>query len=367
MRREYLVVAVALLLATAGFGVVSAQSPAAVGGATGAQSADTAQQAQQASCDYAALYDQTIDSVVGVRTASGQGSGFVYQSASGDGASYVVTNAHVVGDASSVTVQFSNEASSTGEVVGTDAIADLAVVRVDAPSGVEALPVASSTPDPGEKVAAIGSPFGLDETITHGIVSGVNRSLPTGQNAAIPTVVQTDAPINPGNSGGPLVTCDGTVVGVNTAGLQASRADNIGFAVPSTLVERVVPALVENGSYAHSNLGVAVHPVTPQLAAANDLNTTEGVYVHQARAGSPAADVLQGTTESTVVGENRVPVGGDVVVAIDGRQVNTTKALGAYLFTETRPGEAVTLTVVRDGERRQVEVTLGEWPEPEAA
>ncbi|SEW25498.1 S1C family serine protease [Halobacterium jilantaiense] len=368
MRREYLVVGVALLLVTAGFGVVSAQSPAAVGGATGAQSADTTQQAQQASCDYAALYDQTIDSVVGVRTSSGQGSGFVYQGASGDDASYVVTNAHVVGDANSVTIQFSNEASSTGEVVGTDAIADLAVVRVaDVPSGVEALSVASSTPDPGEKVAAIGSPFGLDETITHGIVSGVNRSLPTGQNAAVPTVLQTDAPINPGNSGGPLVTCDGTVVGVNTAGLQASRADNIGFAIPSTLVERVVPALVENGSYDHSNLGVSVRPVTPQLASANDLDTMEGVYVHQARAGSPAADVLQGTTEITVVDESRVPVGGDVIVAIDDRQVNTTKDLGAYLFTETRPGDTVTLTVVRDGERQQVEVTLGEWPEPDAA
>jgi|AntRauMinimDraft_4_1070384.scaffolds.fasta_scaffold00018_91 S1-C subfamily serine protease len=368
MRRDYLVVAVALLLATAGFGVVGAEPLAAAGGANGAQAASTAQQAQQASCDYAALYDQTIDSVVGVGTAAGQGSGFVYQTASGNGSSYVVTNAHVVGDASNVTVQFANEASSTGEVVGTDPIADLAVVRVaDVPSDAEALPVAESTPDPGEKVAAIGSPFGLDESITHGIVSGVNRSLPTGQNAAVPTVVQTDAPINPGNSGGPLVTCDGTVVGVNTAGLQASRADNIGFAIPATLVERVVPALVENGSYEHAFLGVSAHPITPQLAAANDLNTTEGVYVHQASEGTPAAGILQGTTETTVVNENRIPVGGDVVVAVDGRTVNTTRDLGAYLFTETRPGETVTLTVVRDGERQQVEVTLGEWPEPEAA
>ena len=365
MRSDYLVVAVAVLLATAGFGVIGAQSPAAAGGASGAQSASTA---QQASCDYAALYEGTIDSVVGVGTAAGQGSGFVFQTASGNDSSYVVTNAHVVGDASNVTVQFANEASSVGEVVGTDPIADLAVVRVaDTPSAVEALDVAESNPDPGEKVAAIGSPFGLDETITHGIVSGVNRSLPTGQNAAVPTVLQTDAPINPGNSGGPLVTCDGTVVGVNTAGLQASRADNIGFAIPSTLVDRVVPALVENGSYDHSYLGVAARPITPQLAAANDLNATEGVYVHQASAGGPAADALQGTTEIAVVDGNRVPVGGDVIVAVDGRAVNTTKDLGAYLFTETRPGETVTLTVVRDGERQAVEVTLGEWPEPEAA
>ena len=116
MRRDYLVVAVALLLATAGFGVVGAEPLAAAGGANGAQAASTAQQAQQASCDYAALYDQTIDSVVGVGTAAGQGSGFVYQTASGNGSSYVVTNAHVVGDASNVTVQFANEASSTGEV-----------------------------------------------------------------------------------------------------------------------------------------------------------------------------------------------------------------------------------------------------------
>jgi len=249
---------------------------------------------QQANCNYASLYDQTIDSVVGVGTAAGQGSGFVYQAFENNATSHVVANAHVVGDASQVTVQFANEASSTGDVVGKDEIADLAVARVEqTPDAVEALPIASSNPDPGEKVAAIGSPFGLDESITHGIVSGLNRTLPTSQGAAIPTVIQTDAPINPGNSGGPLVTCDGTVVGVNTAGIQASRGDNIGFAVPATLLERVVPALARNGSYEHAYLGVSVRPITPQLAAANDLNTTAGVYVHQANQGSPVAGVLQ--------------------------------------------------------------------------
>jgi len=304
--------------------------------------------------------------VVGVGTAAGQGSGFVYQTFEDNDTSYVVTNAHVVGDASRVVVQFADETSSTAEVIGTDEIADLAVVRVaDTPSDVEALPLAESTPTPGTKVAAIGSPFGLDESITHGIVSGVNRSLPTGQNAAIPTVLQTDAPINPGNSGGPLLTCEGTVVGVNTAGLPASRADNIGLAVPSTLVQRVVPALVENGSYEHAYLGVSLAPITPQLASANDLNTTEGVYVHRANEGTPVAGVLQGTTEVAVVDGNRVPVGGDVLVAIDNRTVDTAKDLATYLFTEGRPGETVTLTVLRDGQREQVEVTLGERPEPQ--
>ncbi|WP_232702705.1 S1C family serine protease [Halobacterium wangiae] len=365
MRSDLLVVAVAALLVTTGVGFATAASPLATDGASAGQ---TERPGQRADCDYATLYDQTIDSVVGVGTTAGQGSGFVYQTFEGNATSYVVTNAHVVGDAESVTVQFTDETSSSAAVVGRDEVADLAVVRVtETPSDVEALAVAASNPDPGTSVTALGSPFGLDESITHGIVSGVNRSLPTGQNAAIPTVLQTDAPINPGNSGGPLVTCDGTVVGVNTAGLQAARADNIGFAVPSTLLERVVPALVENGSYEHAYLGVSVRPITPQLASANDLDATEGVYVHRVDEGTPAGGVLQETTEVTVVDGTPIPVGGDVIVGVDGRAVNTTKDLSTYLFTETRPGETVTLTVLRDGERRQVEVTLAERPDPNTA
>ena len=365
MRSEYFVVGVVVLLVTAGFGVVGTASPLSPAAEDTTRTNSTL---QSTDCNYVALYNQTIDSVVGVATTSGQGSGFVYQTFESNNTSYIVTNAHVVGDASSVTVQFATEDSRTGEVVGRNQVADLAVVRVNnTPGTVEALPVAESTPEPGRKVAALGSPFGLDETITHGIVSGVNRTLPTTQRAAVPTVIQTDAPINPGNSGGPLVTCNGTVVGVNTAGIPAQRADNIGFAISSTLIQRVVPALIENGTYNHAFLGVTTTSVTPALAAANDLNATEGVYVHRALEGGPSAGVLQGSTGYEVVQGSRVPVGGDVIVSIAGQPVNSSEDLSTFLLTESRPGDTVTVTVIRDGERQQVEVTLGERPAPSSA
>lgn len=318
---------------------------------------------QRATCYYASLYDRTIDSVVAVRANGGLGSGFVYQAATGNDTGYVVTNAHVVGEADSVIVQFANETSRSGSVVGRDRFTDLAAIRVDGmPDDVAALPVADSAPDHGQKVAAMGNPFGLEETITHGIVSGLNRSLSTDRGFTIPNVVQTDAPISPGNSGGPLVTCDGTVVGVNTAGIAAQGAENIGFAVSATTVDRVVPSLIRTGEYDHAYLGISAAPITPGMVAANEFDATSGVYVHQVVEGGPASDVLQGTTESVVRDGERVPTGGDVIVAIDGQPIASGEDLSSYLLTEVRPGEAVTLTIVRDGERRQVQVTLGERP-----
>ncbi|WP_232686155.1 S1C family serine protease [Halobacterium zhouii] len=361
MRSEHLVVGVVVLLVTAGFGVAGTASSLT----PGTENVSQTSAVQSANCNYTSLYDQTIDSVVGVATTSGQGSGFVYQTFEGNNTSYVVTNAHVVGDASTVTVELATETQRTGEVVGRNQLADLAVVRVnDTPSSVEALPVAETVPEQGRRVAAFGRPFGLDETITHGIISGVNRSLPTTQTAAVPTVIQTDAPINPGNSGGPLVTCNGTVVGVNTAGIPAERADNIGFVIPATLVQQVVPALIQNGSYDFAYLGVTPAPMTPALAEANDLNTTEGVYVHRALQGGPAAGVLQGTTGYETVQGSRIPVGGDVIVSVAGQPVNSAEELSTFLLTQSQPGDTVTLTVIRDGERQQVEVTLGERPGP---
>ncbi|GAA0666530.1 S1C family serine protease [Natronoarchaeum mannanilyticum] len=316
-------------------------------------------------CDYAGLYDRTIDSVVAIQTGTGIGSGFVYRVAD-DGTGYVVTNAHVVGDSEEVVVQLADGESRTGEVVGRDVLSDLAVIEIpETPDDAEALPVADGTADPGNAVAALGNPFGLDETITHGIVSGVNRSMPTTRGYSVPNVVQTDAPISPGNSGGPLVTCDGTVVGVNTAGIAARGAENIGFAVSATLIDRVVPALIEDGEYEYSYLGVAATPVTPPIAEANDLNVTEGLYVVRTAEDSPAADALDGATENETAAGFSVPVGGDVIVAIDGQPVSSGEELSSYLVTETSPGDEVTLTVLRDGERQEIEVTLAERPEPQ--
>ena len=332
--------------------------------ADGTGIAQTDQTDESAECNFSSLYNQTIDSVVAVRTDSGQGSGFVYQIGENNSTSYIVTNAHVVGSAESILVGFAGEESKLGTVVGRDRSTDLAVIRVnETPGYVEALSVADAPPKHGNKVAAIGNPFGLEETFTHGIVSGLNRSMPTQLGFTIPNVVQTDAPINPGNSGGPLVRCDGTVVGVNSAGIAAERADNIGFAISPSLVNRVVPELIETGEYNHSFLGVSTAPLTPGLVAANDLNVTSGLYVHNVVEGGPASDILQGTTDTVTRNGSRIPVGGDVIVSIDNQSIRSGEDLASYLLTETRPGEEVTLTIIRDGERQKVNVTLGERPE----
>ncbi len=317
------------------------------------------QMQQGAACDFAELYDETIDSVVLVGTAGGQGSGFVYE-AFDNGTSYVVTNEHVLGDAGRVEIRFRRGESRTGTVVGTAAAADLGVVRVTGTPGyVSALPLADSVPEPGRKVAAFGSPFGLRGTVTQGIVSSTDRAVPTARGFLIPDVVQTDAAINPGNSGGPLVTCDGEVVGVNTAGIPAAQAENIGFAVSAPLVGRVVPRLIATGEFEFAYLGVRTTEVTPTMAEAMGLETTRGVMVVETVAGGPAAGVLEGATGVVTVGDRTVRVGGDVVLAIDGEPVRTAEDLSGYLATEASPGDEVTLTVVRDGERRNVTVTLG--------
>ena len=357
----------ALLLVVAG-GAAGLLAPSITGGdATGAQSSAAQVDGTQgsAACDYAALYNQTIDSVVSVQTSGGQGSGFIYQTSDANASSYVVTNAHVVRDASEVTINFARGESRRGTVVGRDMYADLAVVRVsDTPGYVDSLSVAESPPAQGVKVAALGNPLGFEETITHGIVSGVNRSMPTDFGFSIPNTIQTDAPINPGNSGGPLVACDGTVVGVNTAGISGAQVENIGFAVSSTLIERVVPSIIQTGEFNHAFLGVSAAPITPQLAAANNLDTTQGVYVHSVYEDVPANGTLQGTTGSAFVNGTRVPTGGDVIVSIAGQPISSGEDLSTFLVTEASPGETVPVTIIRDGERQQVNVTLAERPDP---
>ena len=359
--REHVTLGI-LLLALVGVGPA-----AAVGGTVGGQASQTpaAAQAQPVDCDFAQLYDETIGSVVTVQvrtpTGGGIGSGFVY-----DDEGHIVTNQHVVANASQVEVQFDRGEWRTAEVVGTDAYSDLAVLEVNStPDYADPLPVNASQPQPGQPVAALGSPLGLRGTITEGIVSGTNRSLPAGGGEGpafpIPNTIQTTAAINPGNSGGPLVGCDGAVRGVNTAGAQGS--DNTGFAVPASRIQRVVPALIENGSYANPYLGVSTLDVSPIVAAANDLNVTRGVLVVDTVPGSPAAEALQGSTGTATVDGYEIPVGGDVILSVDGQRVSSAEDLGSILTTK-RPGETLTMTVLRDGERIQVEVNIAKRPEP---
>ena len=332
------------------------------------------------SLDYQRLYRDAIPSVVSVYVgrrgpAVGAGSGFVYDADGGGDApnagGYVVTNEHVVRGVSDVELRFSDGRWRTGDVAGRDAYTDLAVIRVDdLPASATPLRVAAASPAPGRPVAALGNPMGLDGSVTAGIVSGVNRSLPTSNRFAIPDVVQTDAPINPGNSGGPLVALAADsdadapvyeVVGVN----RARQGDNIGFAVSPAIVNRVVPTLITVGRYRHSYLRTRTVDVTPTVAAANELDDPRGVLVVDVGEGPTGGDELRGCDRTATVRGRRVPVGGDVIVGIGGRELRTHEELMRYLITETRPGEPVEVDVVRDGEPTTLRVELGERPDTE--
>jgi S1-C subfamily serine protease len=309
--------------------------------------------------DYEQLYSATVPSVVSLyRDAgrSGAGSGFVYD----DG--HVLTNEHVVRDRRRVDVRFHDGSGETGTVVGSDVYTDLAVVRVDdRPADATPLPTAGEEdyPRPGQHVAALGNPLGLDGSLTTGVVSGVDRSMRTSGGFSIPDVVQTDAPINPGNSGGPLVAAGGDypVVGVN----RAKSGDNIGFAVSARVVSAVVPELLAEGRFRHSYLRVSTLDVTPRIADANGLDDPRGVIVVDVREQT-GGDRLVGCRSRRRVGQTAVPVGGDVIVGLEGTPVRSHEELTRLLLTETRPGQPVSLDVVRNGRERTIETVPVERP-----
>jgi len=331
------------LALTGGLAGCGSSAPAA----DGSDSATTAEPSP-----YTRIYREAIDSVLLVQTEQGSGTGWVY-----DG-SHVVTNAHVVGEATDVDLRTRDGSWYTGEVVGTDRNSDLAVVEAaDLPEAATTLELADAPATIGQEVVAIGNPFDLDGSVTTGIVSGTDRSIPAPTGFSIPDAIQTDAAVNPGNSGGPLMALDGQVVAVINSG----GGDNIAFGISAALARRVLPALIETGSFEHSFMGVALTPITPSLAAANDLDEPRGLLVVDVAPGGPADGVLQPSEAEVADGEG-MPVGGDVLLAIEGTQTDTTEALGSYLALETRPGDPVSLTILRDGSERTVELELGTRP-----
>jgi serine protease Do len=298
----------------------------------------------------------------------GLGSGFVW-----DAEGHIVTNNHVVDGADRITVTFHDGTTMPGEVIGSDPDSDLAVVRVDElPDGITPLQLAdSSQVQVGELAIAIGNPFGLEGTMTLGIISAVGRSLPVqsgvfqGPTYTIPDVIQTDAPINPGNSGGVLVDDSGQVIGVTAAIESPVRANaGIGFAIPSNIVQQVMPALIETGRYEHPWLGISGVSLNPGLAEAMDLDSGQrGVLVVDVVSGSPADEAgLRGSDRQATVEGQQLPVGGDVIVAIDDQQVREFDDLVAFLARNTQAGQQVTLTLLRDGEEVEVDVTLAARP-----
>jgi S1-C subfamily serine protease len=304
------------------------------------------------------IYELSKDSVVlittKIQTSSGlfmpftSGSGFVY-----DRDGHIVTNHHVIEDGDAIDVTFSEGTIVPAKVVGTDPYSDLAVLQVDWPSDLlEPLPLGpSSELLVGERVMAIGNPFGLSNSMSGGIVSQMDRDLDAPGNFKIIDVIQVDAAINPGNSGGPLMNMYGEVVGVNTAIIQGGVG--VGFAIPSDTVSREVPQLIQTGEYTHPWIGVTAVNLDPDMAEELGLNVTKGTLVVSVAADSPAEAVgIKG-------GEQ-----GDVIVGIDTVAVRKLIDVLVYIERNNRPGDTVTLTIIRNGEFLDVDVTLDERPPP---
>lgn len=291
-------------------------------------------------------------------TQSAQGSGFVY-----DTSGHVITNDHVVAGASSISVKFSGGATYKATVVGTDPSTDLAVLKIDAPSSLlHPLTLGDSAAlQVGDGVVAIGSPFGLQETVTSGIVSALHREITSPNRFAIEDAIQTDAAINHGNSGGPLLNLQGQVIGVN-AQIQSEGGgnDGVGFAVPSATVRTIVGKLLTDGKVAHAYLGVGIQTIP--RAFADQLGEAAGAAVTDVKAGTPAqkAGLHKATGQKTIQGVPYV-TGGDVITKIDGTSIATDDALRRAVDAH-QPGDKVTLTYVRNGKTQTATVTLGTRP-----
>ena len=312
------------------------------------------------------IFEKSEESVVQVnvlRSADngGMGSGFVF---SDDG--YIITNEHVVKDAEKATVTFLDGESYIGDVIGRDRDLDIAVVKVT-PTNTYIQPITlgdSSKLKVGEKIAAIGNPFGLSGSMTSGIVSQIGRLLPQESGYSIPDVIQTDAAINPGNSGGPLLNMQGEVVGINTA-IQSATGEfsGIGFAVPSNTVKKVVPVLIEDGEFKHPWMGISGTDVDPELAKVRELNSSKGFLVVSVIEGSPAESAgLLGVTETKEMDGREFALDGDIIVSIDGKTVRKISDILIHLQREKSIGDEMVLSVNRNGEVLELTMTLEERP-----
>ena len=326
---------------------------------------------------FTTIYAQINPGVVSIRTTNDEGSGWVY---SGDG--YIVTNDHVVNGETTVEVDFASGTKTSGKVVGTDAYSDLAVIQVDvAAAELHPLPMGdSSIVQVGQTVIAIGNPFGLNGTMTTGIISALGRSLPSteqlpsGGYFSTADIIQTDAALNPGNSGGPLLDLNGQVIGINseiqttsstTTGQPANSG--IGFAISINTIKRVVPSLIKTGKFAYAYLGIST--LSDQLLSLDVINAlgltkTAGAYVMSVASGGPAdkAGILAGTQPLDQQNYPGLNKGGDLIIAIDGHPVLSYDDMIRYLDLNKSPGDTVTLTVLRGNQQQDIPVVLGTRP-----
>ena len=291
------------------------------------------------------------------------GSGFVI-----DSEGHVLTNDHVVEGADSIRVKLGDsDTAHPAEVIGTDPATDVAVLKVDAPADqLHPLTLGrSGEMEVGDPVVAIGNPFGLDRTVTSGIVSALQRQIQAPNGFSISNVIQTDAAINPGNSGGPLINSDGEVIGINAQIQTGGGSGNIGigFAIPIDTVRADIEQLIETGEVEHAYLGISGSTITPDLAKAVNLPVKEGVLVQSVAKDGPAEDagIEAGGTSATIDGA-KVSLGGDIITEVDGEKVSGMEEI-VEIVDDAEPGDELELTLLRDGQTKKATVTLGERPD----
>ena len=360
---------------SSGVPTVFPQEPPAVGQAPVPQAAGNLAELQG---QLEAIYSQVSPSVVNITSRvlvtnllnqvmpqEGTGSGFVY-----DDQGHIVTNYHVVADADEITVAMADGSVYPARVVGEDPSTDLAVIRIEAVNLPAPLPLADSDDlRVGQIVLAIGNPFGLDLSMTFGIISSLGRVIETPNARFVGEAIQTDAPINPGNSGGPLLDIQGRVIGVNSQIISPSRASaGVGFAVSSNTVRRVAPQLIAEGAFPHPWIGVTMLTLTPDRvralnATGADIRAEEGVMILDVVEGSPAdAAGLRGGQRTIQIQGTRIPVGGDVIIRLNTQPIATDRDLVVYLDTQTAIGQEVAVRYLRDGEERSTTVLLTPRP-----
>jgi S1-C subfamily serine protease len=281
---------------------------------------------------------------------------------------HVVTNDHVAQAAEQLLVTLADEHTVSAAVVGSDPGTDLAVLQIDVPAAeLTVVELGSSASlQVGQRAIAIGNPFGLERTITTGVISSLGRTLQRDDSDfQIAEVIQTDAAINPGNSGGPLLDSQGKVIGVNSAIVSESGTNSgVGFAIPVDIVRRVVPELIAEGQYHHPWIGVTGRSISPEMVESADLPVDTGVLVFEVEPGSPAEEAgLRGGDQQIMVSGIPMIAGGDILIAIDDVEVKRFDDMVNYLASQTSVGDSITLTVIRAGNELDLSLILEERPE----
>lgn len=320
-----------------------------------------------------AVYEKAADGVVNITSIAvqldfffnpfptqGSGSGSII-----DLKGHILTNHHVVANAQKLEVTLADGSKWPAKLVGSDPDNDLAVIKIDAPrEKLKVIPMGDSKNlRIGQKVLAIGNPFGLERTLTTGVISSLGRTIRSDAGYLIEDVIQTDAAINPGNSGGPLLNSEGEIIGINTAIISPSGGSvGIGFAIPVNTAKRVIPELISKGYVSYPYIGATIQSLIPEIAQFLKLKVDRGAMIAEVVKGGPADKAgLKGGTQRVQVGNMIVIVGGDVVVKADQQEIKTHDDLIRYI-REKKPGDTILLKVYRKGDFKEIKVTLGERP-----